>query len=91
LRSPEQPAAGSPFATGVGPNSVTTIAPASSCKHGDEEDRHARGDGDEHSEGHEQGDVGHKGHKKHGCHHSGEKDFREQDNDDAQKRGRDHF
>src|SRR4029077_17513004 len=82
------PVAGSPFATGVGPNSVTTIAPASGCKHDDEEDRHERSDGDEHTGGREQGDDGHKGHKKHGCHHPGEKDFDEHDNDDAHERAR---
>jgi hypothetical protein len=82
------PVPGSPFAAGGAPVSVTTTAPASRCKHDDEErDRDERGDGDEHSEGHEQGedheqgDGGHKGHKKHGCHHSGEMDFEEHDND----------
>ena len=46
------PVLGSPFAAGSFPFSVTTTAPASSCKHDDEErDRDERGDGDEHSEG----------------------------------------
>jgi hypothetical protein len=76
------PVPGSPIAAGALPVSVTTTAPASSCKHNDEErDRDERADGDEHSEGHELGDDGHKAHKKHGCHHSGEKDFEEHDND----------
>jgi hypothetical protein len=85
------PVPGSPFAAGAFPVSVTTTAPASSCKHDDEErDRDERGDGDEHSEGHEQGDDGHKGHKKHGCHHTGEMDFEEHDNDKMHESERGH-
>jgi hypothetical protein len=92
------PVPGSPFAAGAFAFSVTTTAPASSCKHDDEErDRDERGDGDEHSEGHErgesheQGDDGQKGHKKHGCHHSGEKDFEEHDNDKMHESERGRF
>jgi DNA-binding beta-propeller fold protein YncE len=86
------PVPDSPFAAGRSPTSVTTTAPATSCKHDDEEhDRNEQGDDDEHSEGHEQGDDGHKGHKKHGCHHSGEKDFEEHDNDKMHESERGRF
>jgi 6-phosphogluconolactonase len=97
------PVAGSPFATGVAPTSVTTTVPASSCRHDDEDrDRDERGDhdeqrdgrgrdDDEQREGRGRDDDEHHGHRfdrKHGCHHFGEKDFDEHDNDDAHERER---